>query len=95
MYVILRILCAVGALAAYGCGSHGPGTSENAAVSGPLTVRYTVSTSPGTSSGGTIEGVTRVEFHDGVVAVFLENGSGRIYPASRIHHFSWDRPQKR
>ena len=94
MYSLLRIICTITALMACGCGQYETGAIENGTISGPLTVKYTVSTFPTKSNGGTIEDVTCIELHGGIVAVRLEDGSGRLFSASQLHHFSWSRPKE-
>ena len=61
---------------------------------GSLAVDYTVETSPTTSEGGRMEGVTDIEFHEGYVVVKNRGSHGTVFFNGRTRSLSWSGSKK-
>ena len=57
-------------------------------IPGPLTVSYTIQTSPNSTSGGRIVGVIGIDIKEDQVIVHTSKG-GSVMSSSKLVHFSW------
>ena len=58
-------------------------------VRGDLKVSYMVVTSPSTSTGDTVEGISAIEFHPGYIVTKDVKGNGRAFFPNNTQEFKW------
>ena len=61
---------------------------------GSLAVDYTVQTSPTSTAGGTIQGVTDIELYPTYFVVKTRDGSCRVFFAERTQKLDWSLTKK-
>lgn len=68
---------------------HNRSPTQKFDVVGPVSVSYTVRTSPNSTSGGRIDGVTGIDFQGDNIVVHTTTG-GTVFLGSKLIAFRWD-----
>jgi len=57
-------------------------------IRGPVSVTFSVRTSPNSKEGGVIKDIDGIDFHGATIVLHKENG-GRVFPTSSLINFHW------
>lgn len=57
-------------------------------IRGPVSVTFSIRTSPNSKEGGVIKDIDGIDFHGATIVLHKENG-GRVFPTSSLINFHW------
>ena len=57
-------------------------------IRGPVSVTFSIRTSPNSKEGGVIKDIDGIDFHGATIVLHKEKG-GRVFPASSLINFHW------